>query len=143
MTHSRAGQDLRWRSYWRRSPLMLQARLGDRVEEGLAEALALLCERPAAAFALTGDEMLDRCQARIREAGFGLLRLQAEAAGATADVLLIVGAPAPGAPGAVSAAARGISREAGVPWLVLSPGDDVAARLEALARLVLEPHVSR
>lgn len=129
---------LRWRSYWQRSPLALQARLGDREEDGLAEVLALLHQRPAAAIAVPDAAALNLLKARVRESGFGVVRLRAwqEAPDEGTAILLMVGAAEPSARGGVEAAARGLARAHGTPWILLVPGDDVVARLDALVRLM-------
>lgn len=130
---------LRWHSYWQRSPLALQARQGDREEEGLSEVLALLRQRPAAAIAVPAAEALATLRASVRESGFGQVRLHAMQEGAMGEgttLLLMVGSTAPAARAGVEAAAKGLARAHGVSWILLSPGDDVAARLEALVRLV-------
>lgn len=140
MPSSPGTSPLRWRSYWLRSPLALQARLGDREEEGLADVLALLRQRPAAAIAVTDEAALTQLRALVRESGFGQVRLQAQPADVTgegATLLLMVGAPDPSALARVEAAAKGLVRRHGAAWILLPPGDDVAARLDALVRLVL------
>lgn len=138
MPASLAVPPLRWHSYWQRSPLALQARLGDREEEGLVEVLALLSQRPAAAIAAPAAEVLAMLRTRVRESGFGQMRLQAMQEDSVEEgrtVLLMVGSTEPSARAGVEAAAKGLARAHGVPWILLSPGDDVAARLDALVRL--------
>lgn len=104
---------LRWRSYW---------------------------QRPAAAIAVPDAAALTQLRARVRESGFGQVRLQAQRADVPEEgttLLLMVGAPDPAAHARVEAAARGLARRHGAAWILLPPGDDVAARLDALVRLVL------
>ncbi|MCC2636580.1 MAG: hypothetical protein K0Q68_299 [Moraxellaceae bacterium] len=147
MTDAGSTHTLHWRSYWRRAPLSLQAMLGDREEEGLAEVLALLRERPAAAFVVQQPSVAAGLQARIRDGGFGLVRLEAALASAPAagkagptvvTVLLLVGPADVAVATAVEAAALGIARACGQPWIRLNPGDDTTTRLDALARQVLD-----
>lgn len=139
MPASTAVTPLRWHSYWQRSPLALHAQLGDREEEGLSEVLSLLRQRPAAAIAVPAAEVFATLRSRVREAGFGLVRLKAlqeDVTGEGTTILLMLGSTEPSARAGVEAAAKGLARAHGVPWILLSPGDDVAARLDALVRLV-------
>lgn len=146
MTDADSTHPLVWQSYWRRAPLTLQAMLGDREEEGLAEVPTLLRDRPAAAFAVQQPPVAAELQARIRDGGFGLVRLEAALASTPAEgkvmpavvtVLLLVGPADVAAATAVEAAALGIARASGLPWIMLNPGDDTTARLDALARQAL------
>lgn len=139
MTNESSLPSLRWRSYWRRAPLMLQARLGDREAEGLSEVLALLRGRPAAAFACSSQDGAASLLVVLRERGFGTLRLRAQersAEGRSIWLVLGVGPPA-GSPEALEAAARRLAGDAGAGMCVVMPGDDAVARLQALASLGL------
>jgi hypothetical protein len=128
-----------WRSYWRRAPLALQARLGDREEDGLAEALAFLADRPAVAIAVPDAARVAQVQAAVRESGIGVIRLRAEpvaGGGAALTLVLMIASPATDLR-QVEAAAVHLSCGQGLPWRLLPPGADGVVALQALVASVL------